>query len=80
MKKLKIQEKDIFTHSSGPQGNLKQLFFVLTQSQKSLLVLTAHMLVKMICTIWRTFEQKKFFISALKSPTYSIQTLCHKNH
>jgi hypothetical protein len=28
MKKVKIQKKAILTHSSEPQGDLKQLFFL----------------------------------------------------
>jgi hypothetical protein len=35
--KSEKSEKAILTPSSGPQRNLKQLFFVLTQSEKSLL-------------------------------------------
>jgi hypothetical protein len=36
IEKSENSKKNILTHVSGPQGNLKQLFFVLTQSQKSL--------------------------------------------
>ncbi len=35
--KSEKSEKAILTPSSGPQRNLKQLFLVLTQSEKSLL-------------------------------------------
>jgi hypothetical protein len=45
MKKLKIK-KAILTHSSGPQTNLKQLFFVITQSQKLLPAYTGHLPAK----------------------------------
>ena len=34
MKKVKIQKKAILTHSSGPQGNLKQLFFCANSKAK----------------------------------------------
>ncbi len=44
--KSEKSEKAILTPSSGPQRNLKQLFLVLTQSQKSLLAYTAHTLAK----------------------------------
>jgi hypothetical protein len=45
--KSEKSEKAFLTPSSGPQRNLKQLFFlVLTQSQKSLLAYTAHTLAK----------------------------------
>jgi hypothetical protein len=40
MKNLK--KKLLLTHSSRPQGNLKQPFFVLTQSQKSLSAYTVQ--------------------------------------
>jgi hypothetical protein len=40
--KREKSEKAILTPSSGPQRNLKQVFLVLTQSQKSLLAYTAH--------------------------------------
>jgi hypothetical protein len=33
MKKMKIQKKTILTHSSGPQGNLKQLFCANSKSK-----------------------------------------------
>jgi hypothetical protein len=52
MKKVKIKNA-ILAHSSGPQGNLKQLFFVLTQSQKSLL--GAYASKDKMVHIWPTF-------------------------
>jgi hypothetical protein len=45
MKKVK-NKKAILTHSSGPQINIKQLFYVITQSQKSLPAYTAYTLAK----------------------------------
>jgi hypothetical protein len=44
-------EKAILTPSSGPQRNLKQLFFVLIQSQKSLLAYTVNTLAKIKCYV-----------------------------
>jgi hypothetical protein len=44
--KSEKSEKAILTPSGGPQRNLKQLFLVLTQSQKSLLAYTVHRLAK----------------------------------
>jgi hypothetical protein len=45
MKKAKNRKKDISTHSSVPERNLKQLFgWGLTQSQKSLSAYTGHTL------------------------------------
>jgi hypothetical protein len=46
MKKVKNQKKTILTPSSGPQRNLKQLFLVLAQSEKTLREYTAHTLAK----------------------------------
>jgi hypothetical protein len=42
--KSEKSKKTILTHSSGLQRNLKQLFLVLTQSQKLLPAYTAQML------------------------------------
>ncbi len=44
--KSEESEKAILTPSSGLQRNLKQLFLVLAQSQKSLLAYTVHTLAK----------------------------------
>jgi hypothetical protein len=40
MKKVKNQKKAILTHSSGPQRNLKQLFF--GANSKSKIVASVH--------------------------------------
>jgi hypothetical protein len=79
MNKVKFK-KAILTHSSGPQGNLKQLFFVLTQSQKSLLAKTVHVYAskdKMV-RIWPTLKKINFLFQP--SSHLPIETLCHKNH
>jgi hypothetical protein len=66
--KSEKSEKAILAPSSGPQRNLKQLFLVLTQSQKSLLADTAHTLAKIKWYV--SGPHKKKFISSLKSPIY----------
>ncbi len=40
--KSEKSKKAILTHSSGPQSDLKRLFFMLTQTQKSLSVNTVR--------------------------------------
>ncbi len=64
MKKVRIQTKAILTHSSKPQGDLKQLFF--GANSKSKIVASKDKMVR----IWPTFKKNKCFISAFKSPTY----------
>jgi hypothetical protein len=59
--KSEKSEKAILTPSSGPQRNLKQLFLVLTQSQKSLLAYTAHTLAKTKWYVSCPHEKKNFY-------------------
>jgi hypothetical protein len=47
MKKLKIKKNYFDTFKCGPQTNLKQLFCLITQSQKSLPAYTAHTLANL---------------------------------
>ncbi len=75
MKKVKIQKR-LLTHSSGPQGNLKQHFFC--SNSKSKIVASvdgAYTSKDKMVRFWPTFLKNSFFISALKSPTY--RDLCH---
>jgi hypothetical protein len=61
----------MLTHSSGPQGDLKQLFFCANSKSKIVAsVGGAYSSKEKMVRIWATFKKKKFFISALKSPIY----------
>jgi hypothetical protein len=80
MKKVKIQKSYFDTFkSSGPQGNLKQLFFVLTQSQKSMPAKAAHTLAKIKWYVSGPHLKKNNFLFQPSSPL-PIETLRHKNH
>ena len=71
MKKVKNSKKAILTHSSGPQGNLKQLFFCSNSKSKIFASVDgAYASKDKMVRIWPTLKKKYFFISALKSSTY----------
>jgi hypothetical protein len=77
MKKVK-SKKAILTHSSGPQGNLKQLFFC--SNSKSKIVASvdgAYVSKDKMVRIWPTLKKKKLFQPSSPLP---IETLCHNNH
>ncbi len=72
MKKVKIQKKTILTHSSGPQGDMKQLFFCANSKSKIIAsVCGAYASKDKMVRIWPTLKKNLFFILALKSPTYT---------
>jgi hypothetical protein len=59
MKKVKINKKAILTHFSGPQGNLKQLFFCSNSKSKIVAgVGGAYASKDKMVRIWATFKKK----------------------
>ena len=68
------------TLSSGPQGDLKQLFFCANSKSKIVAsVGGAYASKDKMVRIWPTLKKFIFFISALKSPTYrDLKGLSHE--
>jgi hypothetical protein len=91
--KSEKSEKAILTPSSGPQRNVKQLFLVLTQSEKSLLAYTAHTQAKkkwyvsgphlkispQIPFLQRLYDIKIIKVEEIKSHTWAPLNTCASN-
>jgi hypothetical protein len=69
MKKSEKLETAILTHSNGPQGNLKQLFFCANSKSKIVVSVDGAYASKdkMVC-IWPTFKKKLIFYISLQVP------------
>jgi hypothetical protein len=63
MKKSENSKKAILTHSSGPQGNLKQLFCCCSNSKSKVVASVdgAYASKDKMVSIWPTFNKKLFF-------------------
>ncbi len=76
---MKIQKKFFLTHSSGPQGNLKQLFCCSNSKSKTVASVDgAYASKDKMVRIWPTLKKKKILFQP--SNPLPIETLCHKNH
>ncbi len=72
-------KKAILTHLSGPQGDLKQLFFCANSKSKIAASVggAAASKDKMV-RIWATLKKNNFLFHP--SSPLPIETLCHKTH